>query len=807
MTGNGDRKSGWWRLTLFGAACLAIGAVALVPNLAGRAVGDGDAAGCGGGPSDLAPEPARTMQVRKTADDGTEFDVEISYGETIREARAEAFADTLEVYSTDAAEALDSDETEGGAIGVDVTLRPVVVETDAELYTWRGDQSLVQLELNDDEEAPEVDIKDEAHLESQSAALRRGANGSWSYCAWWRRCDHGQGDCDSDRECKSGNTCRSNVGANYGWSSAVDVCERTGAGGASYCSSSNKCEHGEGDCDSNAHCVPGAICVMNVGARYGWSSGTDVCESCVNDVVGTFRKVRTHGDKLGYKTGSLFPSGYTGLAKHFQGIQRLRNGKFMAVTGSHDRVSHLFIVEMGSRPSRGKYRSNRLSSNTPPSNDVVVAVEEIDSHLKHAGGLQVTGDYLAIGVEEGQESKVFFYDVSNPRNPVKLPYVIDRPNVSAGATAIVQQSDGRFLVLVGGYNSNDLDFYRSTRTSLATDPGFTFVGDWNENSLTGMDREFGNYQNINLVRQCDGQLYFVGLHKNSYVAGQDWIDLFRLNISASGSVSIRKMANRHLYCRDTCNFDAGAGIFFDSATSMIVYGIEHKRASGRVRFNEFRSIPTSSDLPVTSISGSWAELYDDSNFGDRSIVADYVDRNVRNYNNYDDVEGFEDKASAAKWMIAPGWQYLLFEDKNRKGDMFKLVGSDGRLRSISRLGDHGWNDKVSSSMWARERITSISHAWVELFDDAGYTDRRLRIVGNSSSSIRNYKHKTVEGRRGFGDKVSSARWQIPAGYTYRLYEHDRYRGRVLRLQGNGRVQEIRRFSSHNFNDKVSSSRY
>lgn len=429
MTDTQKRPHGLRRVVLLSVLCFGIGAFALGPNLIGFAVGhDGEGPGCGGGPSELEHDTARLIHVQKTADDGTVFDVEIAYAETIRQARAEAFAETVTVLSKSALEGEAADETDGGPTGVEVTMYPVEAEIEAELYDWRGDKSLVLLELNDDAEAPAVEIVDDADLESQSAALSRGRPGSWSYCAWWRRCDAGQGDCDSDRECKSGTTCRSNVGANYGWASSVDVCERPAAGGASYCSTSNTCEHGEGDCDSNAECAPGAICVMDVGARYGWSNATDVCESCVNDVVATFNKVRTHGDKLGYRIGSQFPSGYTSLSKHFQGIQRLRSGKFMAVTGSHDRVSHLFIVEMGSRPARGKYRSNRLSSNHPPSNDVVVAVEEISSHLKHAGGLQVTGDYLAIGVEEGQESKIFFYDVSDPRNPRKLPYVIDQGN-------------------------------------------------------------------------------------------------------------------------------------------------------------------------------------------------------------------------------------------------------------------------------------------------------------------------------------------------------------------------------------------
>ncbi len=62
-----------------------------------------------------------------------------------------------------------------------------------------------------------------------------GNNGDWSYCSASCPCDDGEGDCDSNSECVSGTTCVSNVGANYGWASSVDVCETSGSGGADSC--------------------------------------------------------------------------------------------------------------------------------------------------------------------------------------------------------------------------------------------------------------------------------------------------------------------------------------------------------------------------------------------------------------------------------------------------------------------------------------------------------------------------------------------------------------------------------------------
>ena len=49
-------------------------------------------------------------------------------------------------------------------------------------------------------------------------------DGHAKYCSWSFPCDIGEGDCDSDLECAVGH-CASNVGAAYGWSAATDVCE------------------------------------------------------------------------------------------------------------------------------------------------------------------------------------------------------------------------------------------------------------------------------------------------------------------------------------------------------------------------------------------------------------------------------------------------------------------------------------------------------------------------------------------------------------------------------------------------------
>jgi hypothetical protein len=72
--------------------------------------------------------------------------------------------------------------------------------------------------------------------------------------------------------------CVDNVGANYGWPSNVDVCEYIDYPGDQYCTLNGPCAEGMGDCDRDSECASGLKCVDNVGADYGWPSGVDVCE-------------------------------------------------------------------------------------------------------------------------------------------------------------------------------------------------------------------------------------------------------------------------------------------------------------------------------------------------------------------------------------------------------------------------------------------------------------------------------------------------------------------------------------------------
>ncbi|MFO0722773.1 MAG: trypsin-like serine protease [Myxococcota bacterium] len=105
-------------------------------------------------------------------------------------------------------------------------------------------------------------------------------------------CDVGEGDCDSDVDCRAGLVCRQNVGAEFGLPAGADVCAKPITASCpaldlahpsdSYCdqnrNSTCPCNVGEGDCDIDFDCGSGLICVHQTGPAVGLPSGYDICD-------------------------------------------------------------------------------------------------------------------------------------------------------------------------------------------------------------------------------------------------------------------------------------------------------------------------------------------------------------------------------------------------------------------------------------------------------------------------------------------------------------------------------------------------
>lgn len=80
-------------------------------------------------------------------------------------------------------------------------------------------------------------------------------------------------------------------------------------------------------------------------------------------------------------------------------------------------------------------------------------------------------------------------------------------------------------------------------------------------------------------------------------------------------------------------------------------------------------------------------------------MIDFVDRDLENYSNFDDAEGFGDEPSGVRWCLPERAVFRLWENSGPcDGSHLDLVG-DGTLHNVSHLDSVGFGDKASCAEW------------------------------------------------------------------------------------------------------------
>ena len=474
--------------------------------------------------------------------------------------------------------------------------------------------------------------------------------------------------------------------------------------------------------------------------------GERTCNPCVADVEGSFNRLNPNGDILGFHTTG-FPDAYTSgnwFSNHWQGAQRLMGagGKAFVVTLDHDRQASgtkavFNTVWMGTRAEGGeRWRSNRLLFNedfhdtAPSPSDAVYDSVTLPSEGSHPGGIQAMGEFLAVGAGD----QFFIYDMHNPWEPSQSGGEFDRGDKSSSTSAIAQLQDGNYVLAISDSNASSIDFYRTNNEKwnpVDPDPAaMVLVDEWKPDELQfaeGNARYFfygwDTFQNINFVTECgSGELYLIAtsnLDKTSSTGskvanwgrigagwvselfggpsiphpadGEDWASLFHVRLQDDKSV-VTKVAERHFSCgyRDEtyCNFDAAAGVYVDDNHQLYLYSTEHRNDGPQktVKAMEFRPEPHGS---CGDPQDGWLELFEGEYFKGRSLMIDWLDRDKENYQNYDKVEDYEDKAASATWCLPHDWSVVLYEDKEPCGGRAITLRGTGAFRKVklSLFGD------------------------------------------------------------------------------------------------------------------------
>jgi hypothetical protein len=284
----------------------------------------------------------------------------------------------------------------------------------------------------------------------------------------------------------------------------------------------------------------------------------------LNDVVAAFDRVASKNpaevsiDRSGVV---LHPGG------HFQGIQWFPDQSLLVITSDSNDVAYFVPCKMAPGELSGR----------------AYAPVTMSFYFAHCGGCQSFGNFLVVGCEEPsaatedstkrRTSEVQFWDFR--RFPMQLvqmtiprsgPYEVS----TAGAVGMSTRRRGTVLA-VATFNAQTVDFYRSKRDPFQGSP-LDFQFTWSEydaDRANWIDEIWGGYQNINLLTQRDGQLFLIGTYRNK--PGEDWMDLYAVNLGVDPSFALTKVGTKHMYCTLGCDFSRAAGIFIESSDAFKVF--------------------------------------------------------------------------------------------------------------------------------------------------------------------------------------------------------------------------------------------
>ncbi len=208
--------------------------------------------------------------------------------------------------------------------------------------------------------------------------------------------------------------------------------------------------------------------------------------------------------------------------------------------------------------------------------------------LKHAGGIQVWRQFLAIGVEDNEardRSQVMIYDLGDSSGIPSLVTSIHRKGprerATAGCIGITHTAD-EILLVAGNWDTRDLDFYVCSISDWESgaarfDSVFTLqTATWNQQqSAPG---PWLSYQNINLFTDSTHQVFMVGMARNQQ--GKDVADVYLLTKNPGHQYQIKWLDRKIFPATNSTSFQLGAGIYWESGQPMQLLSCDRNLKTG-----------------------------------------------------------------------------------------------------------------------------------------------------------------------------------------------------------------------------------
>lgn len=354
------------------------------------------------------------------------------------------------------------------------------------------------------------------------------------------------------------------------------------------------------------------------------------------------------------------------------------------------------------------------------------------------------------------------------RRVTPLPIQVLPLSHKADNLAVIKDN-GNYLIYVNGNGGSEVYTYRTNTADLRSNTlSIRQLNRFNPASSSQLVAPISTlgipfwptgyvaHQSSTFIRQSTSSqpsdndpLYLVATRLDSIgvdtLHGNDHADLYRVTFNSLGQMKLTwsrtiQVTLRYSGAGTLGNFAAAGGAYVTPSGELMLYATPHSDVDTSVGVDNVRiaelghrygvrpnspllnpTVSTASSYQVLEGGtvqlaaqgkpsvGPWVELFDDVNFGDRSIKVNYRDRALYELSNFNNLDGFNDKTSSVRWRLPVGMSVELYDDDNFSDTRKVLVGN-GAVQQISNLG--GFGDKVSSMRFiGADRTSALTYAW------------------------------------------------------------------------------------------------
>jgi hypothetical protein len=236
---------------------------------------------------------------------------------------------------------------------------------------------------------------------------------------------------------------------------------------------------------------------------------------------------------------------------HLQGIQCL-NDSTLIITASSGSYSYYLSATFNALTGKGH----------------LTGIHKItDGRLRHAGGCQVYGQTLAVGVEDNiakNKSEILLIDLDEKGNETSRRIIAHRQGEfkrsTAGAVGFIKIKTGQFMVVVGDWDSKNLDVYLS---KPGQDLTFDSVATLHITDLKNVP----SYQAINLLYDSLQGIYLSGFALDGT---RNRADLFKIDLNQR-EAKIKTIGTSTYKCKGGAGFRFASGVKTASKREFRIY--------------------------------------------------------------------------------------------------------------------------------------------------------------------------------------------------------------------------------------------